>query len=500
MSENRYELPKGWAWTTLVDSCCCVPTGIERFAGTVEYYSTGSIKTFSCTPEGTYTFSKRPSRANRLAKKRDVFQARMAGTNKALLIGNALEGKLFSTGFIQLREYSCSHGMHSYIYYYVESPYFLKQRDTYATGSTQVALTDAGLRKIAFPLAPLNEQKRIVIKIESLLDPLNKSKQELAKIPPLIKKFRQSVLARAFNGELTKDWRSQQKDLQPASNLLERIRNERKKQLGKKYKEPEPINTSVLPELPEGWKWINLNFICEDIYRYPTFYGLQHLKSGIPVIRGEHIQKDGEISVDWSNFWFVSKEISDKFPRTQLKVDNLVMSVRGSIGKIGIIDKAHKNAQLSPNCIRISPIKSTVDSRYLWNYLRSAQGQISVFEHTSATTINTIKASAFKETLIPLPPLAEQKLIAEKIKKFFVQTDAIEKSVKIAQGHCEKINQSILTKAFRGELVPQDSNDKPASVLLEKIKVKKEKRKKITNKKIRTEDQVKNKKTYRNNQ
>jgi type I restriction enzyme S subunit len=80
---------------------------------------------------------------------------------------------------------------------------------------------------------------------------------------------------------------------------------------------------------------------------------MEHLSEGVPVIRGEHILKDGSVSHDWNNYWFVSQDIADNFPRTTLHEGDLVMSVRGSVGKIGIIDQLLQDAQLSPNCINL---------------------------------------------------------------------------------------------------------------------------------------------------
>lgn len=164
-------------------------------------------------------------------------------------------------------------------------------------------------------------------------------------------------------------------------------------------------------KLPKGWKWVRLADICEDIYRYPSFYGIQHLPSGIPVIRGEHIGKNGEISTSWETFWFVSNEVSEKFPRTILKKDDLVFTVRGTIGKVGIIRNIHIGSQISPNLIRISPLK-TVNSVYLWYYLQSIKGGKNRVED-NAVTIATVKASDIVTLPVPLPPLPEQKRIVD---------------------------------------------------------------------------------------
>lgn len=102
---ERLEIPNHWENISLVEDLNYVPTGVEAYEGEKLYYSTGSIKEKGHIPEGMYTFSHRPSRANRLVQENDVLQARMKGTNKVLLIDDQLDGTLFSTGFFQVRPY-----------------------------------------------------------------------------------------------------------------------------------------------------------------------------------------------------------------------------------------------------------------------------------------------------------------------------------------------------------------------------------------------------------
>ena len=127
--------------------------------------------------------------------------------------------------------------------------------------------------------------------------------------------------------------------------------------------------------LPDGWTVKKLGEISKLIYRYPTFYGMERLSEGIPVIRGEHINSNGTISHEWSDYWFVSPDVSKSFPRTVVELQDLIMSVRGSVGKIGIIDDALSGAQVSPNCIRISLDKDVCSPLFLLYYLKSTSGQ-----------------------------------------------------------------------------------------------------------------------------
>lgn len=283
------------------------------------------------------------------------------------------------------------------------------------------------LRENKILLAPENEQKRIVKKIELLLKRLAKTKQNLAIILPLLKKFRHSVLAKAFSGELTEEWRAKQKDLEPALRLLERIREGRKKLFGKKYKEPEPIDTSDLPELPEGWEWAKLDEIC--FFEYGE---------GLP----ENKRVKGKIPVYGSN------GIVGYHNKYYIRGPAIIVGRKGSFGKVNM---SETDCWPIDTTYYITKDSIQVDFEFLYFLLINLR--LDEFDRSSA--IPGLNREEAHSKVISLPSLTEQNFIVKKIKDFYTQADAIEKSVKIAQAHCEKLNQSILAKAFRGELVEQ---------------------------------------------
>ncbi len=203
MSET---LPKGWCIERLLEIVTSVKTGVPEFKGEKKYYSTGSIQGKKFIPEGIFSYKNRPSRANRIAIKDDVFQARMKETEKGLIADDKLSEQLFSTGFLQLRPYGETYSS-KLLYYYIISPGFLNQKDEHATGSTQEALTDNNAVNLTIPLPPLNEQKRIVARLDKIIPRIDAVKERLDKVPAIVKRFRQSVLTAAVTGKLTEKWR-----------------------------------------------------------------------------------------------------------------------------------------------------------------------------------------------------------------------------------------------------------------------------------------------------
>ncbi len=204
--------------------------------------------------------------------------------------------------------------------------------------------------------------------------------------------------------------------------------------------------------LPDKWVRTTLGYCSRELYRYPTFYGMEHLTSGIPVIRGEHIMKGGSISHDENDYWYVSPQVSSAFPRTIVGTGDLVMSVRGSIGKVGIIDDALCGAQVSPNCIRISLFANQCSSKWVFFYLRFAAVQAQVQGLTSATTIQTIKAGLLAKVAIPLPPLLEQRRIIAKIEELLTKLDAGVGALNKVKAQLRRYRQAVLREAFQGKL------------------------------------------------
>lgn len=152
--------------------------------------------------------------------------------------------------------------------------------------------------------------------------------------------------------------------------------------------------------------------ICSLIYRYPGFYGFDQLEAGVPVIRGEHL-RNGRISRDWTDFYFVDPAFSARFPKTVLKLDDVVMSVRGTVGTTAVVDEAHVGSQISPNLIRLVADPTKIVPPLLYYAVQSAVA------HMRRTIVNAqalpaINAGDLKQVEIALPSLADQPaLLAE---------------------------------------------------------------------------------------
>jgi type I restriction enzyme, S subunit len=469
---DLHKLPSSWSWVKLNNACQYIPTGVTDFNGKIDYYSTGSINSFTYVPEATFAFKERPSRANRISKIGDIFQARMAGTNKALLINEDLSNKLFSTGFLQLRPFSCCQEMSSFVYYYLQSSNFLRQRDGLATGSTQVALTNSAAENLDFPLAPLREQLRIVAKIEELFTRLDDSVETLKKIQLQLKQYKQSVLKSAFEGKLTAEWRGAHKsELEPASVLMEKIQAERRK--SGKYKELPTLDTKDLPELPETWEWLQAEGLCHFITKgtTPKPNELFSEQGEIPFIKVYNLTDSGLLDFSVKPT-FVSRDTHyHKLARSKIFPGDVLMNIVGPpLGKVSIVPNFFPEWNTNQAVAIFRPLIG-----YNNKFLSFALLNHSVLSWAKKRAKAT--AGQFNLTLeicrdLPLPLLSlnEQMKIVEKIERCFSVADEIERTVEQSLKQSERLKQSILKRAFEGKLVPQNPADEPADKLLERIK------------------------------
>ena len=370
-------------------------------------------------------------------------------------------------------------------------------------GSTRASLNLGDLRKIRLPLPPLNEQKRIVAKIDALTEKSREAREALADVPELLDKLRQSILAAAFRGDLTKKWREQNPDVEPATVLLERIRAERRKKWqeadlakfkakGKvptdkkrkaKYVEPEPAAADGLPELPEGWCWTTVEELL-----FPTIDGL--IKQGWSPQCLPHPQQCED---DWAVIKTTAiqrlefrrqenKQLPEHLqprPDMTIREGDILMTRAGPRVRVGIPCRADADEPRLMLCDKAYLLRFSggfVDSRWFVGVLNAPQERERIEQMKSGGSENGMNLT--HERLlglpVPLPPLAEQRAIAKLVEKSGAWTKETEGHGDVVRRALEHLDSSILAKAFRGELVPQDPSDEPASVLLDRIRADRE--------------------------
>ncbi len=202
----------------------------------------------------------------------------------------------------------------------------------------------------------------------------------------------------------------------------------------------------------KGWEFMELDAICSEIYRYPTFYGFEYSKIGVQVVRIKNIFSDGSLDPDVSNYVFIEPKLNKNFPRTILEFNDIVMAVRGdgsTVKRIGIVNTINLvGANISPNLIRFKANKVILNPLYLFKLMTSDSGQKLLEKCVTRTAKKTITARGIKEIRIPIPPLPLQQKFARIVEK----VESMRQFQNQSKQQIEDLFSALMQKAFRGEL------------------------------------------------
>jgi type I restriction enzyme, S subunit len=353
--------------------------------------------------------------------------------------------------------------------------------EAFVTGSAQPKLTQEALNSILVMLAPLAEQQRIVTKIESLMAQVSQSREHLSRVPAILKRFRQAVLTAACSGKLTEDWRESNAPNESVDEFLQRILIERKSRWERgKYRKPNHSgDENADTDVPDTWRWCSFDTFVTDSLYGPRFSANVYSNEGIPTIRTTDIDSHGRIVFrDPPRLSLSAPEASELC----LHDGDLLVTRSGSIGKCAMYESAVGPAIPSAYLIRFRVTRDALPPAYLLLFLMSPSGQELLRGGATSVTQSNVNAVTISQFPVPLPPRAEITVILRRARTLLAFADAIEHRVSAAVSHAEKLSQSILAKAFRGELVPTEAelarregrDYEPASVLLERIKKERE--------------------------
>ena len=245
--------------------------------------------------------------------------------------------------------------------------------------------------------------------------------------------------------------------------------------------EPVCIADEVPFEIPESWEWVRLGNYAEKVTDQVASGSFASLRENVPSLKEPNyaiMVKTADFSNGFTrNLTYTTKQGYEFLANSNLFGGELILSNIGSIGKCFIVPKLNCKMTLAPNSIMIRLTDEFLRD-YLYNFILSPQGFEELNEITSGTAMKKFNKTDLKRILIPVPPVNEQKRIVNKLQEVKHLTDKYKElednSTKLNTDFPNQLKKSILQYAVQGELVPQDSADEPASVLLERIRAEKE--------------------------
>lgn len=387
--------------------------------------------------------------------------------DKSQPIAYIIEGKSWVNNHAHVLRAIADLTSNTYLKYFLDRFDF----DGYVTGSTRLKLTQRDMRRIPVLLPPLAEQKRIVAKVEELLARVNAARDRLARVPAILKRFRQAVLAAACSGRLTADWRANNNVTREATRHLQAIISDDRPATVPSGDDPiQPF------DIPDEWAWTRCASLTNKAR--PITYGVIKLgapvKSGVPTLRSSDVRWLGIHTV---NVKMIEPSIAADFSRTFLEGGEILVTVRGTLGGVGVAAPAMKGFNISREVAMIS-LHPLINADFYAYAIAAPWSQKWLAEVTKGVAYTGVNIRDLKLLPLPILPTEEQREIVRRIKALFELADAIEKRVAAATARADKLTQAILAKAFRGELVPTEASlarrenrpYEPASALLARIR------------------------------
>lgn len=308
--------------------------------------------------------------------------------------------------------------------------------ESLASGTTFLELSGSKLEQAPFPLSPVAEQKRIVAKLDALNAKSARARTELARIETLVSRYKRAVLSKAFSGELTAEWRNERKGL-------------------------------------ITWRELSLDQLVSDGPTNGWSPKADGASSGLKSLKLS-ATSSGRLRLDAETIKYLDQNIPDN-SKFWLRPNDILIQRANSLELLGttvLFDGPPREFIFPDLMMRIRARDAVVTPVYLATYLNSDPARTYFRANATGTAGNMpkINGSTVRGTSVPTPPLEEQHEIVRRIESAFARIDRLAAQAKRALDLVGKLDEAILGKAFRGELVPQDENDEPAEKLLERIR------------------------------
>jgi len=342
----------------------------------------------------------------------------------------------------------CNEINFKYVYHFLRSADTQAKLRASASQTVNIANISVNeLEKLEIPLPPLAEQERIALALDLQLSQTDAIKARITSVSMLLSKFRQSVLASSLSGQLTRTWRRE--NPLPASS-----RND-------------------IAKLSLAWGWQDL----PDSWDVEIYCQVVQSRLGKMLDKAKNTGIStrylGNINVRWNSFDLEDlQEIrvsQEELRDLEVKKGDVLICEGGEPGRCAVWSQDDSGI-VYQKALHRARTSDRVLPQFLAFSLKNDADNNSLSQLFTGSTIKHLTGSALKNYPLRLPPVSEQIEIIARVEQLFAMVDHLEAKVATAKQRIDALTQSLLAKAFRGELTPQDPNDEPASVLLERIR------------------------------
>jgi len=396
----------------------------------------------------------------------DIVISRAGSVGVSALIGQCPDA-VFASYLIRFRPLT---GLHAkYVSYFLHSPDYWHEISVSAAG---IALQNVNAKKLAaipIPIAPLPEQRKIVEEIEKQLTRLDAAVAALKRVQTNLKRYRAAVLKAACEGRLVPTEaelaRREGRPYEPAPILLERILAER----GGNKKSPVEPDMRDAPLLPEGWAYASMDQLTNQITSGSRDWS-PHYDRGSSIFLMAQNVRPGKLDLSYRQLVDPPKDDPSR-SRSQVQPQDLLVTIVGAnTGDVCRVPLELPEHFVCQSVALMRPVLPKT-SVFLDLYLNSQEHGVRQFKrYIYGAGRPHLRFDQLMMTCIVLPPSGEQERIVLEVERRLSLIAEIESQLDSNLKRADNLRQSILKSAFEGKLVPQDPNDEPASVLLERIR------------------------------
>ena len=491
VDEQPYTIPSNWVWTRLTNLCDVkggkrIPKG-EEFSNEKTknvYLRVSDFNNYSVNQDKLKYISDdlAENLKNYKISTEDLYLS-IAGTiGKIGIIPYELDKSFLTENAVKLTNISNATN-NKFLLNCFKTNFIQNLISDSITSSGQPKLAIFRIENFSIPLPPLEEQKRIVEKLDFLFEKTKRAKEIIEEVKVDIENRKISILDRAFKGTLTSKWRNDNKT-SDVKELLKSINEEKikkweedclqaEKDGNKKPKKPiiKEVKDMIVPvdeqpyKLPDSWVWVRLGEAI-DIFRGLSYTKNDEVENGYLVLRGNNLTDNG---LAFCENVYVNEKAAKKGIKVK-KDDIILVASTGSskvIGRACIAKEDYEKTTIGAFLLLCRP-KENIVKNWIHYIFKTLRYRLYISEQAKGTNIKNIKNEYLENFSIPLPPLEEQQEIVRVLDEVLENENKVKELLELEE-RIEILEKSILHKAFKGELGTQNNCDESAMELLKNI-------------------------------